>query len=102
MTDGEMIRKSIPEHDEMRRLIGRLRMMEPAYVRYAKAAGKRRATRIARIAAEPGRSLKASAVDDGVIASAPILIDLQSRTCNVLRSLLKFPRTTLFKVIEHM
>ena len=29
VTDNETIRKSVPEHDEMRRLIGRLREMEP-------------------------------------------------------------------------
>jgi hypothetical protein len=29
LADNEVIRKSVPEHDEMRRLIGKLRAMEP-------------------------------------------------------------------------
>ena len=34
VTENETIRKSVPEHDEMRRLIGRLRDMEPTDAEY--------------------------------------------------------------------
>lgn len=34
VVDNETVRKSVPEHDEMRRLIGRLRAMEPTDAEY--------------------------------------------------------------------
>jgi hemerythrin superfamily protein len=34
VADNETIHKSVPEHDEMRRLIGRLRAMEPTHAEY--------------------------------------------------------------------
>ncbi|MES2980584.1 MAG: hemerythrin domain-containing protein [Pseudomonadota bacterium] len=34
LTDNEALRKAVPEHDEMRRLIALLRSMEPTDVRY--------------------------------------------------------------------